>query len=78
MSTAEHGGTRTVSRRKGREMAKFEIYKRKDGEYSWRMRSGNGQIIATAGEGFDTKAGAQNGVAAVQRDAAGAKVEETD
>jgi uncharacterized protein YegP (UPF0339 family) len=34
-------------------MATFQIYKRNDGEYSWRLRSGTGQTIATAGEGED-------------------------
>ena len=59
-------------------MAKFEIYTRKDGEYSWRLKSGNGQTIATAGEGFKTKAGAQGGIDAVKKDAADAKVEEVE
>lgn len=55
-------------------MASFEIYTRSDGHFSWRMKSGNGKIIATAGEGFVDKAGAMNGVAAVKRDAADAEV----
>ena len=59
-------------------MATFQIYTRKDGEYSWRLKSGNGQTIATAGEGFTTKEGAQKGIDAVKKDAAGAKVEEVD
>ena len=57
-------------------MAKFEIYTRKDGEYSWRLKSGNGQTIATAGEGYKDKAGATNGIAAVQKDAADATIDD--
>jgi uncharacterized protein YegP (UPF0339 family) len=27
--------------------AKFELYKSSNGEFRWRLKSGNGQIIAT-------------------------------
>lgn len=50
-------------------MATFELYKGKDGEYRWRLKATNGQIIATGGEGYTTKAAAQNGIDAVKRDA---------
>lgn len=59
-------------------MATFEIYTRKDGEFSWRLKSGNGQTIASAGEGFTTKSGAQNGIDAVKKGAADAKVVEVE
>ena len=42
-------------------MAKFELYKSSNGEFRWRLKSSNGQIIATSGEGYTTKASAQNG-----------------
>jgi uncharacterized protein YegP (UPF0339 family) len=58
--------------------AKFHVYKDGKGEYRWRLRSGNGQVIASGGEGYTSKAGALNGIAAVQRDAAGADVVEDD
>lgn len=32
-------------------MAKFELYKSSNGEFRWRLKSGNGQIIASSGEG---------------------------
>jgi uncharacterized protein YegP (UPF0339 family) len=38
--------------------ATFEIYQGANGEYRWRLKSGNGQTIATGGEGYTTKAGA--------------------
>jgi uncharacterized protein YegP (UPF0339 family) len=57
-------------------MAKFELYKDSKGEFRWRLKSGNGQVIATAGESYTTKAGALNGIAAVKRDAAAANVDE--
>ena len=55
-------------------MASFELFKGKDGQYYWRLRSGNGQIVATGGEGFKDKSGATNGIASVQRDAGAANV----
>ena len=32
--------------------AKFEIYKDTKGEFRWRLKSANGQTIATGGEGL--------------------------
>jgi uncharacterized protein YegP (UPF0339 family) len=57
-------------------MATFELYTDKRGEYRWRLRSANGQIIASSGEGFKAKTGAQNGIDAVKRDAPSASVNE--
>jgi uncharacterized protein YegP (UPF0339 family) len=57
-------------------MAKFELYKDGKGEFRWRLKSANGQVIATGGEGYTNKAGALNGIEAVKRDAAGANVDE--
>jgi uncharacterized protein YegP (UPF0339 family) len=37
-------------------MAKLEVYKSPNGEYRWRLRATNGQVIATGGEGFSSKA----------------------
>jgi len=47
----------------------------KTGGYRWRLNSRNGEIVAS-GEAYETKAGAKKGVAAVQRAAADAKVED--
>jgi uncharacterized protein len=69
-------GTQTVEEKA--EMAKFELYKDAKGEYRWRLKSGNGQIIATGGEGYTSKAGAINGIEAVKRDAGLADVDEQE
>ena len=50
-------------------MAKFELYQDARGEYRWRLKSANGQVIATGGEGYTSKAGAEKGIQAVMRDA---------
>lgn len=47
-------------------MAKFEITKRKDGEFQFNLKAGNGQIILTS-EGYTTKANCENGIASVKR-----------
>jgi len=59
-------------------VATFEVYTDKAGEYRWRLRSGNHQIIATSGEGYTSKAGVENGIAAVKRDAPDAEIVYTD
>jgi uncharacterized protein YegP (UPF0339 family) len=55
-------------------MAKFEIFKDVRGEYRWRLRAANGQIFAIGGEGFKQKSAAEDGIAAVKRDAAMAEI----
>ncbi len=35
---------------------KFEVYKDKKGEHRWRLRHGNGNILATSSEGYAAKA----------------------
>jgi uncharacterized protein YegP (UPF0339 family) len=52
------------------------VYKSSNGEYRWRLKSSNGQIIATSGEGYTSKDGATNGIDAVKRDAAAARTED--
>ncbi len=56
--------------------ARFELYKGADGEFRWRLRSANGQVIATGGEGYTRKDGAHNGIEAVKRDAPAAAVDD--
>ena len=47
---------------------KFEVYTDKAGEYRFRLKATNGQIIAV-GEGYKAKASCLNGVEAVKRNA---------
>jgi uncharacterized protein len=37
---------------------KFELYKDKAGEYRWRLKHSNGNILATASEGYSSRASA--------------------
>jgi uncharacterized protein YegP (UPF0339 family) len=56
--------------------AKFELYQSSNGEYWWRLKATNGQVIATGGEGYSSKAAAQGGIESVKRVAASAPIEE--
>lgn len=56
---------------------KFEVYEDKGGSFRFRLKAGNGEVVAT-GQGYTTMAGAKEGCAAVQRAADGASVVEVD
>ena len=56
---------------------KFEVYKDNNGEYRFRLKATNGQIIAT-GEGYAAKASCLNGVESVRRNAPDAPVVEAE
>ena len=49
---------------------KFEMYQDKAGEYRFRLKARNGEIIATS-EGYKTKASCENGIDSVRRNAEG-------
>ena len=48
---------------------KFELFKDKAGEFRFRLKASNGQIIL-AGEGYKQKASAANGIESVKQNAA--------
>ena len=52
---------------------KFEVYKDKKGEFRFRLKARNGEIIAT-GEGYKAKKSCLNGIASVKKNAPGAAV----
>ena len=54
---------------------KFEVYKDKKGEFRFRLKAKNGQIIAT-GEGYTKLDGCLKGVASVQKNAKDGKISE--
>lgn len=57
-------------------VAQFEIYTDKVGKYRWRLRSsGNYKVIADSGEGYETKAACEQGVALVKQEAPTATVQ---
>ena len=54
---------------------KFEVSEDKAKKFRWRLKAGNGEIVAS-GEAYNTKQAAKKGCEAVQRAAAGAAVVE--
>ena len=56
---------------------KFEVYTDKAGEFRFRLKATNGQIIAV-GEGYKAKAGCLNGIASVQKNAPDAEIVEQE
>jgi uncharacterized protein YegP (UPF0339 family) len=54
---------------------KFELYKDAAGKFRFRLKAGNGEIIAV-GEAYESKSAAQNGIDSVKRNAADAAVDD--
>lgn len=56
---------------------KFEIYTDKAGEFRFRLKATNGQIIAVS-EGYKAIAGCKNGIESVKKNAADAEIVEEE
>ncbi|MBQ2855105.1 MAG: YegP family protein [Oscillospiraceae bacterium] len=52
---------------------KFEMYQDKAGEFRFRLKATNGQVIAVS-EGYTAKAGCLNGIESVQKNAPEAEI----
>jgi len=52
---------------------KYEVYQDKAGEYRFRLKARNGEIIATS-EGYKTKASCLNGIESVKKNAPEAEI----
>jgi len=53
----------------GARKLKFEIYQDQAKEFRWRLKAGNGEILATAGQGYKAKADCQKGVERIKDEA---------
>ena len=58
--------------------ATFEVYKDRSGDYRWRLRATNTQILAIAAQGYSDKRSCLNAIESVKRDVADAPVEEKE
>ncbi|RMB13286.1 uncharacterized protein YegP (UPF0339 family) [Haloplanus aerogenes] len=58
--------------------AAFEVYEDAAGEWRWRLRHRNGEIVADSGEGYASRSGVRDAVQRVKRRVTGATVEELD
>jgi uncharacterized protein YegP (UPF0339 family) len=52
---------------------KFEVYKDASSKYRFRLKAGNGEIIAV-GEAYESKAGALGGIESIKKNAAEAEI----
>jgi uncharacterized protein YegP (UPF0339 family) len=57
-------------------VSKFQLYEDRKGEYRWRLRARNGEIIADSNEGYSRKASCKHGIDLVKEQAASAVVED--
>ena len=64
----------TVEGYKTEKNPKFEIYTDKAGEFRFRLKATNGQIVGVS-EGYTTKPNCEKGVASVQKNAVDAAIE---
>jgi hypothetical protein len=55
--------------------AKFEVYTDSKGEFRFRLKAPNGEVIAVS-EGYTTKSACLNGIDSVKKNAPKAQVEE--
>lgn len=56
---------------------KYEVYADKAGEFRFRLKASNGEIIAT-GEGYKAKASCLNGIESIGKNAPDAAIEEAE
>jgi uncharacterized protein YegP (UPF0339 family) len=56
-------------------VAAFEIFEDNGGEFRWRLRHRNGNILADSSEGYSSRSGARDGIESVKRNAPGAETE---
>ncbi len=56
---------------------KFEVYKDKTGQYRFRLKASNGEIIAS-GEAYTSKEACLKGINSIKKDAAKAKIVEVE
>jgi len=54
---------------------KFEVYQDKKGQFRFRLKAGNGQVIAT-GEAYTTKKACLNGIESIRKNAPEAKLDD--
>lgn len=56
---------------------KFELYADKAGEFRFRLKAGNGEVIATS-EGYKAKSSCENGIESVKKNAPEAEIVEAE
>lgn len=57
---------------------RFEYYEDRAGEWRWRFKAANYEIIAVSSEGYSSKQACLHSIGLIQRDAGDASVTEAD
>ncbi len=60
----------------GSDKLNYEVYQDKAGDYRWRAKSSNGQVVGSSGSGYKTKAACDSAVDVVKKGAPKASQEE--
>ena len=55
---------------------KFIISKDSSGKFRWKLVSGNGQTVATPGQGYTTKQSCRDGIELIKQNAASATIDD--
>jgi uncharacterized protein YegP (UPF0339 family) len=66
---------RKTIKRKTTKIGKFEVYTDKTGDYRFRLKASNGEIIAVS-EGYKTKKSCMNGIQSVKKNVLKPKIVE--
>ena len=56
---------------------RFEIFKSHDGEWRWRLRATNGNVLADSGEGYRRREDCEHGIELVKGSATASTVDMT-
>ena len=58
--------------------AKFDIFKDKSDKFRFRLKAGNGEVVASCSQGYDSKATCKKAIESVKNSSAEAKIVEVD
>ena len=78
MAAAQDKKDKDKAKDKGKEAAAavFELYKDSADEFRFRLKDGDGVMMAVSGKGYKTKADCQKVIDTIKRDAARARVDD--
>ncbi len=68
----------TPKEKKAEKTLTFEVYKDAKGEFRWRLKATNGELIANSGEGYKAKADCLHGIDLIKEGASKATTVEKD
>jgi uncharacterized protein YegP (UPF0339 family) len=68
--------TTTTTKETATKGATFELYKDRGGEFRFRLKDADGDLVATSGKGYKTKDDAAKVIATIKAEAARAKVDD--